>query len=133
MDKPPVQYRLMLKSKIHRAVITDADLHYEGSITLDSRLMEVADLVPYEQVQVWDIDTGARLSTYVIEGRRGSGEVCMNGAAARLIHRGDRVIVASFSLVPSEGSVQYRPKIVFVDEDNRPELVEDYLTADDLC
>ena len=133
MDNKPDQLRMMLKSKIHRAVVTKADLHYEGSITIDSRLMEVADLVPYEQVQVWDIDTGARLSTYVMEGSRDSGEICMNGAAARLVHQNDLVIIASFVMVPSSAAANHRPKIVFVDEKNRPELVEDYLTADDLC
>lgn len=123
----------MLKSKIHRASVTDADIHYEGSITIDRRLMELADLVPYEQVHVWDLDNGNRLLTYVIEGGYDSGEICMNGAAARLIHKGDRVIIASFVSMPESASGNHHPRIVFVDERNRPEMIEDHLTADDFC
>lgn len=126
-------YRLMLKSKIHRATVTDADIHYEGSITIDRRLMDLADLVPYEQVHVWDLDNGSRLVTYVIEAPRDSGEICMNGAAARLILKGDRVIISSFVSAPYSESDGYRPRIVFVDELNRPEMVEDHLSADDFC
>lgn len=125
--------RRMLKSKIHRAVVTDADIHYEGSITIDKKLMELADLVPYEQVHVWDLDNGGRLVTYVIEGERDSGQVCMNGAAARLVHKGDRVIIASFVSVSDPDTRGYHPRIVFVDEHNRPEMIEDHLTADDFC
>lgn len=124
-------HRRMLKSKIHRAVVTDADIHYEGSITIDKHLMELADLVLYEQVHVWDLDNGSRLVTYVIEGDRGSGEICMNGAAARLIHRGDRVIIASFINAPDSIAADYHPRIVFVDERNRPEMIEDQLAAED--
>jgi len=123
----------MLKSKIHRATVTDANIHYVGSITIDAYLMELADLAPYEKVSVWDLDNGNRLETYVIEGEKGGGEVCMNGAAARLIQKGDRVIIASFTLVPEELLSTHRPKIIFVDEQNRPELVEDHLTLDDFC
>jgi len=123
----------MLKSKIHRATVTDADIHYEGSITIDRHLMELADLVTYEQVHVWDLDNGARLETYVIEGAPGSGEICMNGAAARLIHKGDRVIIASFIDAPDSIASIYHPRIVFVDERNRPEMIEDQLTAEDFC
>lgn len=125
--------RFMLKCKIHRAVVTDADIHYEGSVTIDRRLMDLADLVPYEQVHVWDLDNGNRLTTYVIEGERDSGEICMNGAAARLIHKGDRVIISSFITVPDSAAADYHPKIVFVDESNRPEIIEDHLTVDDFC
>lgn len=123
----------MLKSKIHRAVVTDADIHYEGSITVDRRLMDLADLVPYEQVKVWDLDNGNRLETYVIEGEPGSGDICMNGAAARLIPEGDLVIIASFVTVPESEASNFHPSIVFVDENNRPELIEDHLTVDDFC
>jgi aspartate 1-decarboxylase len=126
-------YRYMLKCKIHRAVVTDADIHYEGSVTIDRALMDLADLVQYEQVNVWDLDNGNRLVTYVIEGERDSGEICMNGAAARLIHKGDRVIISSFVSVPDEQAAHYHPKIVFVDDENRPEMIEDHLTADDFC
>jgi len=123
----------MLKCKIHRAVVTDADIHYEGSITIDRRLMDLADLVPYEQVNVWDLDNGNRLTTYVIEGERDSGEICMNGAAARLVHKGDSVIISSFVSVPDSEAAGYHPKIVFVDDTNRPEMIEDHLTVDDFC
>ena len=125
--------RFMLKSKIHRAVVTDADIHYEGSITIDRRLMDLADLVPYEKVSVWDIDNGNRLETYVIEGERGCGDICMNGAAARLVHQGDLVIIASFVSVPDSEATQYHPSIVFVDDKNQPEMIEDHLTGDDFC
>jgi aspartate 1-decarboxylase len=126
-------HRFMLKSKIHRAVVTDADIHYEGSVTVDRALMEMADLVPYEQVHVWDLDNGNRVVTYVIEGERDSGEICMNGAAARLIHKGDLVIISSFISVPEEKAKNYYPRVVFVDSDNRPEMIEDQLTVDDFC
>jgi len=109
----------MLKSKIHRARVTDANLHYEGSLTLDPELMEAADILPFEQVQVWDIDNGARLVTYAIEGVRGSGQVVINGAAARLIGTGDTVIIASFHTVGEEEARQARPKLVYVDGANR--------------
>ena len=125
--------RFMLKSKIHRATVTDADVHYEGSITVDRRLMDLADLVPYEQVNVWDLENGNRVVTYVIEGAPDSGEVCINGAAARLVHKGDRVIISSFVSVPEPEASRYHPRIVFVDELNRPEMIEDHLTADDFC
>ena len=123
----------MLKSKIHRATVTDADIHYDGSNTIDRHLMELADLVTYEQVHVWDLDNGSRLETYVIEGAPGSGEICMNGAAARLIHKGDRVIIASFIDAPDSIASDYHPRIVFVDERNRPEMIEYQLTAEDFC
>ncbi|MFH1151034.1 MAG: aspartate 1-decarboxylase [Actinomycetota bacterium] len=126
-------FRTMLKSKIHRAIVTDADIHYEGSITIDRALMDLADLVPYEQVNVWDLDNGNRLVTYVIEGERNGGEICMNGAAARMVHKGDRVIIASFVSVPESGAADYHPKVVFVDERNRPEMIDDRLTVDDFC
>lgn len=126
-------FRTMLKSKIHRAIVTDADIHYEGSITIDRALMDLADLVPYEQVNVWDLDNGNRLVTYVIEGERNGGEICMNGAAARMVHKGDRVIIASFVSVPDSRAADYHPKVVFVDERNRPEMIDDRLTVDDFC
>ena len=117
----------MLKSKIHRARVTDANLHYEGSVTLDPDLMEAADLLPFEQVHLLDIDNGARLETYVIEGERGSGQVVVNGAAAHLIHRGDTVIVLSYVTVPEDearpdgrpSGRRWQPRLVYVDESNR--------------
>lgn len=111
--------RQMLKSKIHRATITDCDLHYAGSITIDAELMQAADLLPNELVHVLDIDNGERLETYVIEGAPGSGEVQMNGAAARLVHRGDRVIVVAYGLYDEDELIEHRPRVVHVDSDNR--------------
>jgi len=111
--------RTMLKSKIHRARVTDANLHYEGSVTLDPVLMEAADLLPYEQVHLLDIDNGARLTTYVIEGDRGSGQVVVNGAAAHLIHTGDTVIILSYANVPDDEARRLEPRLVYVDEANQ--------------
>jgi aspartate 1-decarboxylase len=112
--------RRLMKSKIHRAVVTDADVDYVGSITIDRDLMDAADLLEYEQVAVVDVDNGARLETYVIEGERGSGEVCLNGAAAHLIHPGERVIIISYADY-DELDVRggHRPLIVHVDTRNR--------------
>jgi aspartate 1-decarboxylase len=120
--------RTMCKSKIHRATVTGADLNYIGSITIDTELMEAADLREYEQVQVVDIDNGARLETYVIPGERGSGEVCLNGAAARLVQPGDRVIVISYGQYSEAELEQYRPVFIFVDEQNR--ISREHLRAD---
>ena len=112
-------FRTMLKSKIHRATVTQADLHYVGSVTLDGDLMDAADLLPGEQVAIVDIDNGARLETYVIEGPRGSGVIGINGAAARLVHEGDLVIIISYVTVTDAEARTMRPKVVFVDTDNR--------------
>ncbi len=109
----------MLKSKIHRARVTEANLNYEGSITLDPELMEAADILPYEMVHVLDIANGARLMTYAIEGRRGYGDVCINGAAAHLVHEGDIVIVLAYQTVDEETARSSRPNLVYVDENNR--------------
>ncbi|MGW9410066.1 Aspartate 1-decarboxylase 1 precursor [Streptomyces sp. ADI98-12] len=116
-------YREMLKSKIHRATVTQADLHYVGSLTLDSTLMAAANLLPGEKVDVVDIDNGARLSTYVIEGPANSGVVGINGAAARLISPGDLVIIISYAAMTEEQARAYRPSVVFVDGGNRPQNV----------
>jgi aspartate 1-decarboxylase len=113
-------HRIMMKSKIHRATITGADLNYMGSITLDPRLMELADLMEHEQVHVLDVDNGARFETYVIKG--GPGDVIVNGAAARLVHRGDRVIVISYAHYDAAELERYQPVVVHVDADNRPSL-----------
>ncbi len=125
--------RIMLKSKIHRATVTDADLHYVGSITIDEELMEAADLLPYERVMVVDVDNGSRLETYVISGKPGSGTIAMNGAAARLIHKGDTVIIFSFSVVEEERARDFKPRVVYVDGLNRISRVDDHVTADDIC
>lgn len=112
-------FRTMLKSKIHRATVTQADLHYVGSITIDEDLMEAADLLAGEQVDVVDIDNGARLTTYVITGPRGSGVIGINGAAARLVSPGDLVIVISYAAVADADAKALLPRIVFVDDGNR--------------
>ncbi|WP_370945146.1 aspartate 1-decarboxylase [Amycolatopsis sp. cg5] len=111
--------RTMLKSKIHRATVTQADLHYVGSVTVDADLMDAADLLPGEQVSIVDVTNGARLETYVIQGERGSGVLGINGAAAHLVHPGDLVILISYGQMDSIEAVAYEPKIVFVDAANR--------------
>lgn len=111
--------RTMLKSKIHRATITDADLNYEGSITVDAALMEAADMLPHEQVHVWDVNNGERFQTYVIPGPRHSGVICVNGSAARRVQRGDVVIIASFAGFAEEEAQLHQPIMVYVDERNR--------------
>jgi aspartate 1-decarboxylase len=110
--------RIMLKSKIHRATVTQADINYEGSITIDTELMEAANILPYEKVQVLDIDNGSRLETYAIEGEAGSRIICMNGAAARLVHPGDKVIILTYHDVPEEETRNYHPIVINVDEKN---------------
>ncbi len=109
----------MLKSKIHRATVTQADLHYVGSVTIDSDLLDAADLLPGEQVAIVDVTNGARLETYVIPGPRGSGVIGINGAAARLVHPGDLVIIISYALLTDAESRTVVPRVVFVDADNR--------------
>ena len=111
--------RTMCKSKIHRATVTGADLNYVGSITIDPVLMEAADLLEYEQVAVVNVTNGARFETYVIPGVPGKGEICLNGAAARLVHPGDKVIVMSYAQYNEEELERYRPVFIFVDEQNR--------------
>jgi aspartate 1-decarboxylase len=110
--------RQMLKSKIHRATVTDCDIDYVGSITLDPELMGHADILVNEQVHVWDIDNGARFVTYAIEGERGSGTVQVNGAAARLVRTGDKVIIASFGAFDERDLERYSPVVVHVNDDN---------------
>ncbi|WP_433176952.1 aspartate 1-decarboxylase [Actinoallomurus sp. CA-150999] len=112
-------FRTMFKSKIHRATVTQADLHYVGSLTIDEDLMEAADLLPGEQVQIVDIDNGARLETYVITGPRGSGVIGINGAAAHLVHPGDLVIIISYGTMTDEEARSFQPRVVHVDRDNR--------------
>ncbi len=116
--------RQMLKSKIHRATVTDCDLHYIGSITIDADLLEQADILEHELVHVLDIDNGARFETYTIAGARGSGVVQINGAAARLVERGDKVIVVSYAQYDEAELEHYEPVVVHVDEDNRPVSVD---------
>jgi aspartate 1-decarboxylase len=116
--------RILCKSKIHRATVTEANLNYEGSLTLDPLLMEAAGLIPFEQVHVLNLNNGARFETYLIEGERGSGTVCVNGAAARLVQVGDPVIVLAYALVPEDELSDFTARIVFVDEHNRVVRVE---------
>jgi aspartate 1-decarboxylase len=112
--------REMCKSKIHRARVTDANLNYTGSITIDRTLMDLADLLPYEKVQVVNLNTGARFETYVIEGFADSGTICLNGAAARLVQINDLVIIIAYGHVDSSEAVGFTPRIVWVDPNNRP-------------
>lgn len=111
--------RTMLKSKIHRATVTRADLHYVGSITIDEELMDAADLLAGELVSVADIDNGNRLETYVIAGERGSGVIAINGAAAHLVREGDLVIIMAYAQMSDDEARERRPAVVFVDRDNR--------------
>ncbi len=111
--------RTMLKSKIHRATVTASDLHYVGSITVDPELLEAADILEHEQVAVVDVDNGARFETYTIAGTRGSGEIKVNGAAARLVHHGDTIIVISYAQYTREEMEHYEPTVVHVDRENR--------------
>ncbi len=111
----------MLKAKLHRATVTGADMHYEGSIAIDRDLLDASGILPHEQVDVLNINTGGRFTTYVIEAPRGSRDVAVNGAAARLVHKGDRVIIISYCQVPAEQARNYRPSIVILGDDNRIE------------
>ena len=117
--------RTMLKSKIHRATVTASDLHYVGSITIDPILLEAADILPHEQVHVVDVDNGARFETYTLVGERGSGVIQVNGAAARLVHTGDTIIVISYADYSREDLESYEPVVVHVDLDNAIIQVDD--------
>ncbi len=118
--------RTMLKSKIHRAVVKQADLNYVGSVTIDSELMELSNIYEYEQVQIVDINNGSRFVTYVIAGERGSGMICLNGAAARMAQTGDKIIIMSYAQMSDEEIKNHFPIVVFVDENNKPERVVHY-------
>ncbi len=124
--------RLMLKSKIHRARITGAELHYEGSLSLDLALMESADLLPFEKIEVYNVSNGARFSTYVIPAPRYSGEVRLNGAAARMGAVGDIVIIASYGLFDREELEGFRPYLVYVDENNQIREVRREMVIEDV-
>jgi aspartate 1-decarboxylase len=119
--------RKMLRGKIHRATVTGADLHYEGSVTIDTDLMERAGLIEHEAVHIWNVNNGERFETYVIPGQPGSGVVCINGAAAHKVEVGHLVIIAAFGWMEDEQAKQWKPKVCFVDERNRPaDLGRDY-------
>ncbi|HEV2961073.1 MAG TPA: aspartate 1-decarboxylase [Candidatus Angelobacter sp.] len=121
----------LLKAKIHRATVTRSDLHYEGSIAIDELLMEAAGIVPYEAVHIWNITNGERLQTYALPSPKGSGEICLNGAAARRAEVGDLVIIAAFGLFTnSDDLTQHSPRIVFVDAENR--LAQEMVVAGSL-
>jgi aspartate 1-decarboxylase len=111
--------RVLLKSKIHRATVTEANVNYEGSITVDRELMDAADLIPYEQVHIFNVINGQRFFTYVIEGKPGSGVICTNGAAAHLAREGDTVIIASFASYNENECKGHEPKLVYVNEKNK--------------
>jgi len=129
-------YRTVLKSKIHRITITGADLHYEGSLTLDEALMEAANLVPFEKIEVYNVNNGQRFSTYVIPGERYGGECILNGAAARLGHYGDIIIIASYANISDEELKNYKVDLVYMDENNnikehkKVSILENYLVRD---
>lgn len=108
----------IMKSKIHRATVTDADLEYEGSITIDKNLLELTDIIPNEKVDIYNCNNGARLSTYVIPGD--TGQICLNGAAARHVHRGDIVIIVSYAQMTKEDAESFKQKVILVDENNQP-------------
>jgi aspartate 1-decarboxylase len=123
----PLPRRSMLKSKLHRATVTHADVDYEGSLTVDRRLLEAADILPFEEIHVWNVTRGTRLRTYAMEGPPGSGVVCVNGAAAHLARPGDKVIIATFTQLEEAAARQHRPRIVLLGEGNRivePEAAE---------
>lgn len=122
--------RFMLHSKIHRATVTQADLHYVGSLTIDMDLLDAAGMLPGQQVDVVDIDNGNRVTTYAIEGERGSGIVCINGAAARLVSPGDLVIIIAYAAMDDDEARTFEPNVVFVDGDNK--IVEQYHDAGDV-
>ena len=111
--------RKMMRAKIHRATVTQAELDYEGSITIDRRLMDATDMLPNEAVCVWNVTSGNRFETYTVEGPPDSGVICVNGAAAHLVRPGDLIIIAAFTWLEEEAAWRHEPKVVFVDEDNR--------------
>ena len=109
----------LMKTKIHRATVTEADLAYEGSITVDAGLLREAGILPYEQVHVYDIDNANRFVTYAIEGEAGSGRICVNGAAARLVHPGDKIIIVAYAQMSLDEARGFKPRVILVDEKNR--------------
>jgi len=123
-------FRTLMRAKVHGATLTGANLNYVGSLTLDSAIMEQLDMLPNEQVQVLNLNTGSRLTTYLLPGEKGSGVVALNGAAARLGHPGDKVLIVAYAVMSEEEARQFRPKVVLVDDRNRiVEILEDARTA----
>lgn len=125
-------FRTMLKSKIHRATVTEANLRYVGSITIDENLMEAADIFPNEKVQIVNNNNGARFETYVIKGKRDSGVICLNGAAARLVQPGDEIIILSYVMVDNKEAADFQPKLIFVDGQNNVCDILDQETAGEI-
>jgi aspartate 1-decarboxylase len=123
----------ILKSKIHRATVTGAEIDYMGSISIDKNLMEHAKILPYEKVLVVSLDSGERLETYVIEGEKNSREICINGAAARRIFKGEKIIILSFAYMEEKEAPEYRPKIVYVNNKNEITNEENHVEKDDQC
>ncbi len=119
--------RIVLKSKIHRATVTETNVDYEGSLTIDTDLLEAADILPYEQIHVWDVTNGTRLITYALPAEAGSGTVCVNGAGAHLIQRGNKIIIATFTELKTKAARRHQPITIFVNEHNQ--IVEDAPTA----
>lgn len=113
-------FRTMMKAKLHRATVTEANLNYVGSITIDEDLLDLVDMLPNEKVQIVNNNNGARLETYIIPGPRGSGVICLNGAAARLVHVGDTVIIISYAMMTEEEARSYKPRIAILDGSNKP-------------
>ena len=111
--------RFIYKSKIHRATVTDANLNYAGSITIDSKLLGAADILPNERVQIVNVNNGTRVETYVVPGKPGSGVICMNGAAARWAHKGDKVIIISYCLLDTKNAKEYKSRVIHVNDKNR--------------
>ena len=111
--------RIMYKSKIHGAIVTESNINYTGSITIDEKLLEKADMLPNERVQIVNLHNGTRVETYIIKGKRGSGTICMNGAAARWAEKGDKIIIISYCILDDKEAKSFKPQIVFVDEKNK--------------
>lgn len=114
-----MMHRILLRSKIHRARVTQADLDYEGSISIDQDLLDLADIAPFEKVEIYDVTNGNRIETYAITGKRGSGEICVNGAAARLVHPNDLVIICCYGMFAEPDIRKHKARIVLVDDENR--------------
>ncbi|HNT69488.1 MAG TPA: aspartate 1-decarboxylase [Syntrophorhabdaceae bacterium] len=121
--------RTMMKSKIHRATVTDSKLHYEGSITIDGLLMEKSNILPYEQVDIYNVTTGDRFTTYAIKGEKGSGTICINGAAAHKAKKGDMIIIASYGCYDEKELSAFKPHKVYVDEHNRITRVSNQISG----
>lgn len=118
-------YITLFKSKLHRGTITEADINYVGSITIDVELLEKSDILPGERVQVVNVNNGERFETYTIEGERGSGVICVNGAAARLVQIGDKVIIISYAMMDRKEALQFKPKVLILDDENKIKIIKD--------